>query len=433
MRRPSFLARLAEAWRSLFGSARRTELRPEMSRARSPAAARRAPRPSASATEIFTPTRPRTARRKLVGRAPELARILDALRHDGAHVVLYSERGRGKTSLANLVATKLRAGGIVVVRHACEADSDYDTIFRALAADLPHTLVASAAGEEQWLPAGPLRPQDIADFANRLACPQLVCIIDEFDRVRDEGTRTRLADTIKLLSDTARPVQFMIVGVAATLEHIIGQHPSIQRNIVPVHLPLLSDAEITAMLVDGGREIGLTFGQQVILFVLGLARGMPYMAQLLGLRLSQSALNRGAGEVDATDLALCIDRMIDDAQSGIGLRYAEITSGARDRDMVLTLRAVATAPQDRFGCLQATRDGATATIDRQRVSVASVDRLLDGGILQPTADPTLLRIGDRPLMYHVLLLALRDSVATAAERARADRATDLQSLGAAAD
>ena len=58
----------------------------------------------------FTPTQPKATSRQLTGRQAELRRILQAIGEDRAHVVLYSERGRGKTSLSNMVVESLRPG-----------------------------------------------------------------------------------------------------------------------------------------------------------------------------------------------------------------------------------------------------------------------------------------------------------------------------------
>ena len=80
---------------------------------------RQEPRGAASPNEVFTPTRPRAGRKTLVGRQVELGRILDGLLDDNAHVVLYSERGRGKTSLSNLTMEQLRRRGVIVARCAC--------------------------------------------------------------------------------------------------------------------------------------------------------------------------------------------------------------------------------------------------------------------------------------------------------------------------
>jgi tRNA(Met) C34 N-acetyltransferase TmcA len=90
----------------------------------------------------FTPTQPKAGRRYLVGRAREQARIVQALLEDRAHVVLYSERGRGKTSLANWVIETLRRSGVMVGRYTCDATTTYDELARGAVRDLPASLVA---------------------------------------------------------------------------------------------------------------------------------------------------------------------------------------------------------------------------------------------------------------------------------------------------
>jgi hypothetical protein len=72
-------------------------------------------------SEAFTSTQPKLGRCRLTGRKVELARALPALQEDEAHVVLYSERGRDKTSLSNLMVELLRLSGIIVAWHTCEA------------------------------------------------------------------------------------------------------------------------------------------------------------------------------------------------------------------------------------------------------------------------------------------------------------------------
>ena len=97
-------------------------------------------------------------------------------------------------------------------------------------------------------------------------------MVDEFDRVADEATRTRLADTIKVLSDRAAPIQFIILGVSENLEELLGRHPSIQRNVVGVPLPLLTDAEIESLLDQGARDSGLRFAPPVQEAIVALSR-----------------------------------------------------------------------------------------------------------------------------------------------------------------
>src|SRR5690348_1524623 len=254
--------------------------------------------------EAFTPTRPQRSFRRVAGRKSELLRILQAIGQERAHVVLYGERGRGKTSLVNLVAAAARSAGYMVGRYACACDSDFDEIIRGLARDLPRSMLAIPIvdsdvmeGCEAGLPRGRLQPRDVAMFPGRLAGRHLLLIIDEFDRVEDSSTRTRFADTIKQVSDRGAAISFIIIGVSDSLEELIGRHPSIQRNVIGVPTALLSEPEVQEILDLGSRDAQIDFPPSVRTAIAFFARGVPYIVQLLGLYAGDKALSRGASVV----------------------------------------------------------------------------------------------------------------------------------------
>ena len=68
-----------------------------------------------------------------------------------------------------------------------------------------------------------------------------------------------------------------------------------------VPIPLLSDADIRYLHL-GSRKAQLQFLPHVRARVVELARGVPYIAQLLGLYAGENALARGTREVDQADL-----------------------------------------------------------------------------------------------------------------------------------
>ncbi len=380
-----------------------------------------------SANVAFTPTRPRSSRDALAGRRRELNRVIEALNDETAHVVIYAERGRGKTSLANTIVQQLRQSGAIVGRFVCSAESDFDAIIHGVMRDLPSSLLTfnldddaqadgktNARGCESILPPGTLQPADVADISRHLMGSRLIFVIDEFDRVLDPATRTRLADTIKLLSDRGLKLLFMIVGVSSTLEQIIGQHPSIQRNITGVHLALMQDDEVEAMLVSGGEAVGITFTAGTCAAVAGVARGMPYMAQLMGLRILQQTVSRGATETSPDDFTAAVERLIADQPPEIVARYLILTETPQAdpatasiniaSDKSAALNIVAASAQDEFGNMK------LADLD-----AAGRKALLDAHVIEPSPSrPGTFQVADRPLMYYVQLLAARERSAQAA-------------------
>lgn len=58
---------------------------------------------SVRAGEVFTPRTPISDRELFAGRWTEINQLVDAVNETGLHVVLYGERGVGKTSLANVI------------------------------------------------------------------------------------------------------------------------------------------------------------------------------------------------------------------------------------------------------------------------------------------------------------------------------------------
>ena len=370
--------------------------------------------------EVFTPTRPQRSSRRVAGRQAELLRVFRAIALDRAHVVLYGERGRGKTSLVNLVAAAARSAGYMVGRYACASDTDFDAMMRGLARDLPASLLAvpalgdsSLEGCEAALPAGRLQPRDIASLPGRLSGKRLVLIADEFDRIEDSATRTSLADTIKQVSDRGAALSFVIVGVSDSLEELLGRHPSIQRNILGLPLPLLSDQEIGNILEQARRDAGISFPEEVRDAIVMVARGVPYMAQLLGLHAGVEAMARDAATVSNADLRAAFERAVDEADPHLASLYEGLTRGGRDAAMRAALLAVADGAQDRFGRFVAGGDAGAHRVADRDVDAAMWRRLVEGGVVRacPSAGPDRFTFADALFRHYVLM---REAIETPA-------------------
>lgn len=380
-------------------------------------------------SEAFAPTRPQTDARRFVGREAQLARVRRALAEERAHVVLHGEGGWGKTSLVNMVAEAARATGVMVARYACSAEDDFDSILRGLARSLPASFLlmpppAAAGGEEaaegceSALPPGRLRPHDLSRLLPRLTGQELILVVDEFDRVPGEETRTRLADTIKLASDMRLALSFVVVGVAEDLEALLGRHPSIHRQVIGVRLPLLSEDEVEDIIERGAGEAGVTFPAPVRSRIRSVARGVPYVAQLLALRAGQAALERGVRKVTIGDLDAALASAIEETHPRVVELYGALVEGGRNRAMAALLRAVATSPQDAFGRFRAEGAEEEPWIGGTQVDPDLWSRLIETGTVRAARGGTaeMFVFSDAALHQYLLMRAGRGNAGAAVQQ-----------------
>ncbi|MGG5817702.1 ATP-binding protein [Falsiroseomonas sp. HW251] len=370
---------------------------------------------------VFTPSRPlsgagvqlREDDSAFIGRRAERDRIARALIEDRVHVLIHGERGLGKTSLANLAVARAQTEGYQVLRHVCSAESDFDSILRALFQDLPRAFVAPAQPgapprrEPVSLPDFRLTPAEVVARLAGFRRLRLVFVVDEFDRVQEDATRTAMADLIKQCSDGRLPLSLVLVGVSDDAEKLIGRHPSIQRCLARIALPLLADEE-AAQIAARGEQAGLEVPAAVRATIARLARGVPYMAQLLSLRAGQAALDAGRTEIRGGDLVAAVDAAAVEADPRVQLLYGAATEGERDTAALAVLRAAASSPRDGFGNIHAIREGNGVLVGGMRADAATWKRLIGRGALrpQPGADPGLHAFGHAMLAAFVLHRAI---------------------------
>ena len=366
----------------------------------------------------FTPTRPQRSFRRVAGRKAELLRILDAIADNRSHVVLYGDRGRGKTSIVNLVAAAARSSGYIVGRYSCDHDSNFDDIMRGLMRDLPKSALAVAVendadleGCEAALPAARVLPRDVAQLPARLIGGHVLLIVDEFDRVADVPTRTRLADTIKQVSDRGSPLSFLIVGVSDSLQELLGHHPSIQRNVTAVPLPLLSEADANEIIDMGAREAELEFPPRIRQTITRFARGVPYVVHLLALHFGEQALRRGATAVNRNDILPAFAQAAAEMSPHVSLVYDRLTAGEFCTAMRDLLVRLALTEHDGFGLLAATQSDGALRVAGQVTQQALWQRLLDTGAVRPCFGTSggLYSVTEPMLLHYVLLRAVLDS------------------------
>ena len=255
--------------------------------------------------DVFTPTQPKSLGPLFVGRNDILNRLIFALEDERAHVVLFGARGRGKTSLANAVASLATAAGHLVLRQSCGAGTTTESLFRGAIGSASLQALAPAQRNglrtaAEMLPAGPFGPDAAINVLRHLTARQTLVIVDEFDRIACDDVRTAITETIKGLSDLQAPVSMLLVGVSESLSDLLGRHPSVERNVLGLHLARMNEGEIQTLL-DGARTVGLEVSAEAAQAIRRCSRGMPYYAHLLGLLSGRTAEQRGSRRIERSD------------------------------------------------------------------------------------------------------------------------------------
>jgi Cdc6-like AAA superfamily ATPase len=285
----------------------------------------------AALREAFTPTRPKQQGGAFFGRYAQMQRIIAAIEEERAHVVLYGERGSGKTSLANIIAAKADEAGYLVLKFACSSAVTFEDLFRSLLRRIPATFLADGVGAtsragisnfEELLPPGEIGVAELAGVFARLHDKHVILVIDEYDRVTNATTKNKLAELIKNMSDASAPVTLLLIGVAEDVDELLGKHPSLQRTLVTLPLPLMAEREIDGIIAGGEERSGLSFAPGVRQRIVELAQGLPYHAQLLSLFAARSALRRHSPAVEREDLRYAVLRVAEEAENRVKEAYA---------------------------------------------------------------------------------------------------------------
>lgn len=313
---------------------------------------------SAALREAFTPTRPKQTGPQFSGRYKQLQRIISAIEEERAHIVLYGERGSGKTSLSNIVASKATEAGYLVIKFACSTELTFDNIFHSYLRQIPATFLAEGIGAttrtgidnfDELLRPGEIAVADLINVFNRLHDKHVILVVDEYDRIGSSETKNKLAELIKNMSDASVPVTILIIGVAGDVDDLLGKHPSLQRTLVTIPMPLMASRELDGIIANGEEKSGLRFAPAVRSLIVELAQGLPYHAQLLGLFAARSAARRHSETVEQEDLRYAVERAAEEAEGKIKEAYNLAIASQSGTSFKDVLFAAARGPSDEFG------------------------------------------------------------------------------------
>lgn len=312
-------------------------------------------------SQAFTPHRPIDLPKFLSGRVEVLYRAMDAANTEGLHVILFGDRGTGKTSLARVLGLMLqeptRPDGRRVLVTSCNSSDDFTSIWRRV---FQEVLVAprqlgfspdrSQIAVHRMQDFDGTEPNDVRLMVQSLPNPSVI-VIDEFDRVPANGDARRLmADTIKLFSDTGVKATIILVGVADSIGQLIAEHQSISRNIEQISVEPMSPTELGDIIRKGYDHVGIGYGDSLPRQIAELSQGYPHYTHLLGLWAGRRALESGATDVTAEILDEAIPAALRGATGGVQHEYEKaILSSQKDALFEEVLLACALTKRDSLG------------------------------------------------------------------------------------
>jgi len=181
----------------------------------------------------------------------------------------------------------------------------------------------------------------------------VVLVFDEFDRLPREVAKY-FTDLIKSLSDYAVPSTIIMVGVADTVEKLIEDHGSIDRALVQILMPRMSDEELEPILTKAAEKLSMSFSLNASNKIVKLSQGLPHYTHIVGLASVKDCLDERFRDVNEENVNAGLQAAVDNAQQSIkSAHHRATTSAHKDALFKQVLTACALARKDQLSYFQA--------------------------------------------------------------------------------
>lgn len=134
----------------------------------------------------------------------------------------------------------------------------------------------------------------------------ILFIIDELDRMK---STIGLASFLKAVS--SEQLKFVLVGIASNVSDLLSDHLSLERKLLPVHVPLM-DADELGQIVQKAQSylrsesIAIAFSHRAVSRLVEVASGFPWFVHMLGQQclIEADTLSRGLVQHNHVDQAI---------------------------------------------------------------------------------------------------------------------------------
>ena len=251
------------------------------------------------------------------GRLSEVTKMLQTVMERSRHVVLFGERGVGKTSLSNIFWKRYgkTLQSFIVARVQCGPQDDFSSLWVRALEELKAMGLSRGRPEYVTFDADfvSITPSQVRRELQKISPNALpIIIFDEYDKVTDRDTKILTANLIKELYDFAVHTTVILVGVAENISQLVEDHASIGRALVDVPLNRMSEKELKEIIYQRAKQTPMSFSNDAIWSIVILSRGLPFFTQTLSKLAALNAIGNRRINIDNNDVEAAMKRFIED-------------------------------------------------------------------------------------------------------------------------
>jgi hypothetical protein len=246
-----------------------------------------------------------------LGRAAEVRLMVQAVHDPAKHILLYGERGIGKTSLANAFWRQSNTSNYPLLAARIQVNSfdnfsslwsralkEFEAVFRHYNPELCSTY--------EYVSPDVVR-REFQKLPRHLGA---IMIVDEFDLLRDTEARELTANLLKSLHDHASSVTILLIGVAENVEELLINHRSLRRVLSPIKLKRFNIGDLEGIFDSRLRSTSLKISMEARSEIVTISCGMPYFLQIMGKMAAQSAIEYRRLQVQVKDVSSAIESFL---------------------------------------------------------------------------------------------------------------------------
>lgn len=293
--------------------------------------------------QVFTPIQPIQEKDFFRGRLNQLTKIVEALNEKGQHAILYGERGVGKTSLANIMYHSYT--NIYPIKITCESTHTFQSLWQKAFSKISYSRTIEGVGfvktkKEELVSMtdcincnSEIDTSQIVDMLNKLGDDfRIMFIFDEFDNINDTKTKRSFADLIKSLSDNNINSTIVLVGIADSIEELIGNHQSLERCLKQVKMPRMKIEECKEIITKGIEFLGFRMDKEVLDKIIEFSSGFPHYVHLLCKFGCMELIQNDKDNFSMAYLTIAINKGIEDTSEQLRFSYRQAISTANSSE-----------------------------------------------------------------------------------------------------